>query len=145
MNLLKILLISNFLLFLSCSLFGQQIADSGFHYANKSPVYKNRQGPVVTLDEAHFNYHTLSGRYYTFARLLEQDGYALNPGRSAFTSAYLSTLRILVIANALPDTGEWKLPTKSAFTAAEIDDLHKLAANGKVFMKLWQLKNVRFN
>ena len=130
MNLFKILIISNFLILLSSYLFGQQVADSTFHYANKNPIYKNRQGSVITLDEAHFNYHTLSGRYYTFGRLLEQDGYTLNAGRSAFTSAYLSTIKILVIANALPDTSEWILPTKSAFTTAEINDLHKWVMSG---------------
>jgi hypothetical protein len=130
MNFLKILIISDFLFILSGSLFGQQIADSAFHYANKNPVYKKGQGTVITLDEAHFNYHTLSGRYYTFGRLLEQDGYTLKAGRSSFTSTYLSTIRILVIANALPDTGEWKLPTKSAFTPAEITDLHKWVMDG---------------
>ena len=130
MYFLKFLLFSIFLFILSSSLFGQQIADSTFHYANKNPVYNNRQGPVITLDEAHFNYHTLSGRYYTFGRLLEQDGYNLNAGRSVFTSAYLSTIKILVIVNALPDTSEWKLPAKSAFTASEINDLHKWVISG---------------
>jgi hypothetical protein len=130
MYLLKFLLFSILLFILSSSLFGQQIADSSFQYANKSPAYKNRQGPIITLDEAHFNYHTLSGRYYTFGRLLEQDGYNLSAGRSLFTPAYLSTIKILVIANALPDSSEWKLPTKSAFTAEEINDLHNWVKSG---------------
>jgi hypothetical protein len=130
MRCLKVLLISNFLFLLSGSSFGQQIADSTFHYAIKNPVYKNRKGTVVTLDEAHFNYHTLSGRYYTFGRLLEEDGYTLNPGRSLFTSGYLSTIKILVIANALPDTSDWTLPAKSAFTTAEINDLQKWVEGG---------------
>lgn len=130
MYLLKFLLFSIFLFILSSFSFGQQIADSTFHYANKYPIYKNSQGTVITLDEAHFNFHTLSGRYYTFARLLEEDGYILNAGRSAFTSDYLSTVKILVIANALPDTSDWTLPAKSAFTTAEINDLRKWVMNG---------------
>ena len=130
MYFLKFLLFSIFLFIQSGSLFGQQIADSSFQYANKNPAYKKRQGPIITLDEAHFNYHTLSGRYYTFGRLLEQDGYNLSAGRSLFTPAYLSTIKILVIANALPDSGEWKLPTKPAFTAEEINDLHNWVKSG---------------
>lgn len=130
MKLLKILIILNFLFFLSSSSVGQQIADTNFHYANKNPIYKNKQGPVITLDEAHFNFHTLSGRYYSFGRLLEDDGYTLKAGHSTFTSAYLSTIKILVIANALADTSEWKLPAKSAFTSAEINDLHKWVSDG---------------
>ena len=132
---LTILLSSIILSFLSGPLFAQQIADSTFHFDNKSPIYKNRQGTVVTLDEAHFNYHTLNGRYYTFGRLLEQDGYILSAGRSAFTSSYLSAIKILVIANALPDTSDWTLPAKSAFTNAEIDNLQKWVMNvGSLFL-----------
>jgi hypothetical protein len=130
MNLFKILIISTFLLLLSGFSFGQQVADSTFLYANDHPVYKNRKGTVITLDEAHLNYHTLSGRYYTFGRLLEQDGYNVTAGRSAFSSANLSKIKILVIANALPDTSEWTLPTKSAFTTAEINELKKWVKGG---------------
>lgn len=130
MKLLKILIISNCLLIFSGSLFGQQIADSAFHYLNKNPAYKNGKGTVITLDEAHFNFHTLSGRYYTFGRLVQQDGYTVKAGSSTFTSAYLSTIKILVIANALPDTGDWKLPAQSAFTITEIDELHKWVKDG---------------
>jgi hypothetical protein len=130
MNVFKILIISGLQFLLSGFLFGQQIADSTFLYANDNPAYKNRQGTVITLDEAHLNYHTLSGRYYTFGRLLEQDGYIVTAGHSAFTSAYLSTIKILVIANALPDTSEWALPTKSAFSTAEINELEKWVNGG---------------
>lgn len=131
MKLFQILFILNSLLFLSTFSFGQQqIADSNFHYANKNPVYKTKRGPVITLDEAHFNYHTLGGRYYAFGRILEDDGYTLRAGQSAFTSAYLASMKILVVANALPDTGEWKLPTKSAFTVEEINDLHNWVWGG---------------
>jgi hypothetical protein len=130
MNLFKILIFSSLLLLTSSFLFGQQIADSTFHYSGSSPMYKNGQGTVITLDEAHLNYHTLSGRYYTFGRLLEQDGYTVTAGRSSFDSAYLTTIKILVIANALPDTSDWTLPTKSAFTTAEINELQKWVKNG---------------
>jgi hypothetical protein len=68
---------------------------------------------------------------------LEDDGYTLKAARSAFTSAYLSASKILVIANALPDTSEWKLPTKSAFTTAEINDLQKWVMSGRnLFLKI---------
>jgi len=130
MNHLKFILVLTFLSFLFISSFGQQIADTNFSFIIKKPLYKNGQGPVITLDEAHFNFHTLSGRYSTFGRLLQDDGYILYPGRVAFTSSNLATTKILVIANALPDTGEWKLPTKSAFTSEEIDNLHKWVSGG---------------
>lgn len=130
MNFFKFLILSNFLFYLSNSSSGQQVADSTFHYSNKNPLYKKGQGTVVTLDEAHFNYHTLSGRYYTFGRLLEEDGYTLNAGRSIFDSTYLSEIKILVIVNALPDTGDWTLPAKSAFTTSEIKNLNNWVRTG---------------
>jgi hypothetical protein len=130
MKVSKALIISISILTFSAASFAQQIADSAFVYANKNPLYQQKKGTVITLDEAHCNYHTLSGRYYTFGQLLEQDGYNLNAGRSAFTSAYLSAIKILVIANALPDTGEWKLPTKSAFTATEVSDVKNWVSSG---------------
>ena len=140
MNLLKILMIFNFLFCLcTFSLQGQQIAeskiglrlvDTNFYYAIKNPVYKYGSGPIITLDEAHYNLHTLSGLYLPFGRLLQNDGYILTPGQTSFTPSNLSTIKILVIANALPDTGEWKLPTKSAFTDQEVIVLNDWVADG---------------
>jgi len=140
MHLLKILIILNFL----CCLFtfsseGQQnveskiglrSVDTNFNYVIKNPMYKYGTGPIITLDEAHFNLHTLSGLYYPFGCLLQNDGYILNPGRKTFTPSNLATTKILVIANALPDTGEWKLPSKSAFTSQEVIDLNKWVSDG---------------
>jgi hypothetical protein len=119
-----------------CSLsFGQQIADTSFHYPVKSPVYNKGTGTVITIDEAHNNFHTLSGRYYAFGQLLQTDGYILRSGHEPFTSSYLSTIKILVIANALPDTGEWKLPAKPAFSGNEIFELQKwVSAGGSLFL-----------
>jgi hypothetical protein len=140
MNLLKILIILNFLFCLfTFSSKGQQSAeskiglrsvDTNFNYVIKNPIYKFGTGPIITLDEAHFNLHTLSGLYHPFGRLLQNDGYILNPGRKTFTSSNLATTKIVVIANALPDTGEWKLPTKSAFTRQEVIDLNKWVSDG---------------
>jgi len=124
--------ISLFVLLIIASkiLFGQQIADTSFNYPIKKPLYKKEQGPVITLDEAHFNFHTLDGRYFAFGRLLKQDGYILKPGHEPFTTSYLLGTKILVIANALPDSSEWKLPTKSAFLKQEISELQKWVFNG---------------
>jgi hypothetical protein len=98
----------------------QQVPDTAFAPQVGTPAYESGKGPVVLIDEAHFNFHTAGGRYLTFARLLRQDGYVVSPGTEAFTAASLAKARVLVIANALPDRGPWVLPTKSAFTADEI-------------------------
>jgi hypothetical protein len=101
----------------------QQIADSAFNYPIASPAYPAGGGPKVLVDEAHHNFHTMSGRFLAFARLLERDGYVVAPNDAKFTAGALSGARILVISNALAAEnadGEWTLPTPSAFDSAEI-------------------------
>jgi len=109
---------------------GLRSVDTNFNYVIKNPVYKYGSGPIITLDEAHYNLHTLNGLYQPFGRLLQDDGYILKPGRMSFVPSNLSTIKILVISNALPDTGEWKLPTKSAFTNQEIIVLNNWVSDG---------------
>lgn len=131
MSQIKIIIVLNSVLLLLCfSSRAQSIADTNYRYNIRNPVYKIGRGPVITLDEAHFNLHKLGGRYYTFGRILQNDGYILKSGREPFTSLYLSKTKILVIANALPDTGKWKLPAISAFTKEEVTVLQKWVHDG---------------
>jgi len=109
---------------------GLRSADTNFNYVIKNPVYKYGTGPTIILDEAHYNLHTLSGLYLPFGRVLENDGYVLKPGLATFTLSNLTTIKLMVIANALPDTGEWKLPTRSAFTNEEVIELNKWVSRG---------------
>lgn len=104
-------------------LVAQQVPDSSFQYPIAHPRYTSGQGPVIFLDEAHNNFHTLGGRYYAFGKLLGADGYTMVAGDKPFTQKYLNQCRILVISNALHadnQTRGWSLPTPSAFSADEI-------------------------
>jgi len=87
------------------------------------PVFADSGGPLVLIDEGHYNFHTAEGRYRTFAELLRRDGFVVRPHTGPFTRESLADARILVISNALSedDAEEWILPSPSAFTAAEID------------------------
>lgn len=112
---------------LGCLAFGcaalshaQQVPDSSFNYRSRVPAYAKGQGPVVVLDEAHNNFHTLGGRYYAFGQVLANDGYVMRSGTGKFTEGSLEGVRILVIANALAEDGSWALPTEDAFTKAEV-------------------------
>jgi len=100
----------------------QQVADSSFAPAIVRPAYPQGRGPVIMLDEAHFNFHTAGGRYLPFAELLRRDGYVVKESASPFSKAYLRSGRILVIANALAERNQtdWSLPTPSAFSDEEI-------------------------
>ncbi len=95
----------------------QQVADNTYNPVIENPAYKLNKGPVIFIDEAHHNFHTLGGRYQAFAKLLQKDGYQLKPFQENFTKAGLQQGKILVIANALNERNieDWSLPTPSAF------------------------------
>lgn len=112
-------------LLLSASLpcLAQQVADRDFAPAVSPPAFAEGKGPVVCLDEAHHNFHTLKGRFHAFGELLRRDGYVVQPNRAAFDATSLSACAVLVIANAQPSDANWNdypLPTPSAFTPVEI-------------------------
>ena len=116
-----------FFLILACILLrfpvqGQQVADSAYSPLLPHPDYPPGKGPVICIDEGHFNFHTKEGRYYPFARLLERDGYLVESTAADFSDSSLRGCRVLVIANALNEanTEDWYLPTPSAFTPPEI-------------------------
>ena len=112
---------------------GGQIADSSFNSPITRPAYSPGAGPRILLDEAHHNFHTLDGRYSAFARLLQRDGFRVEPLRTPASAEVLAHARVLVIANALAERnarGDWTLPTPSAFTAAEIAAIRIWVAGG---------------
>lgn len=104
---------------------GQQVADTGFKPPIPTPAYASGKGLRLVIDGGHYNFHTADGRYRPFAELLRRDGYRVSGATSLFTADSLKSADILVIANALAavnaeSTGNWALPTPSAFTADEI-------------------------
>lgn len=112
-------------LLLSASLpcLAQQVADRDFAPLVSPPAFAEGKGPVVCLDEAHHNFHTLEGRFYAFGALLRHDGYGVVPSRTAFDANTLSACAVLVIANAQPSDADWNdypQPTPSAFAPSEI-------------------------
>ena len=120
--------------FAASPLASQQVADSAFAPVLGPPAWTAGAGPRVALDEAHWNFHTLDGRYLTFGRVLASDGFRVGPLREPFTAAALDTLDVLVIANALhasnATAGAWALPTPSAFTPEEIAAVRRWVEGG---------------
>lgn len=116
----------------------QQVADTAFRFPIAHPAYAPGAGPVVAIDEAHYNFHTATGRYLPFAKLLQRDGYVILPWTGAFTADGLRPVRVLVIANALAERNrvrddgdaDWSLPTPSAFTPEEIAAVRAWVARG---------------
>jgi hypothetical protein len=110
----------------------QQVADTTYNPAILQPEYSVGEGPVVAIDEGHYNFHTVNGRYLPFARVLRSDGYVVEGYAGKFKRSALKDLRILVIANALNkiNVENWFLPTPSAFTAREIERVRKWVERG---------------
>lgn len=119
-------------IFVASEALAQQIPDLSFLPEIENPAYPSGKGPVVMVDEAHFNFHTTEGRYKPFAELLRRDGYIVKSLRSTFNSESLNTCQILVIANALSERNQsnWSLPTFSAFSDEEIAIVRDWVRNG---------------
>lgn len=115
-----------FFLVLVCSLTitirAQQVPDTDFKPKIEKPAFAEGKGLTVLLDEAHFNFHTASGRYQTFADLLRRDGYVVNASKEKFSKDSLKAGKILVIANALSQRNQlnWNPPHDPSFTEDEI-------------------------
>ncbi|MCU0460205.1 MAG: hypothetical protein MUE37_14080 [Bacteroidales bacterium] len=111
---------------------GQQEADTGFAPLIENPAYASGKGPLVYIDEGHFNFHTKGDRYLPFAKLLERDGYRTKGYSGPFEMKKLGKCRILVISNALnpANVENWYKPVYSAFTPGEIETVRKWVEGG---------------
>jgi len=110
-----------------------QVNDENFTPEVSVPAYRPGSGAKIHIDEAHNNYHTMNGRYKTFATLLRQDGFVVEPFVESFSDASLADVEVLVIANPIHkddmDAGA-SLPVQSAFTEAEIVAVEAWVSNG---------------
>jgi hypothetical protein len=109
-------------LLIAPSSLAQQVPDTTFAPPVPSPAFAPGMGPVVLIDEGHYNFHTLGGRFAPFARLVARDGFLPRPHAGRFTRAALDSARVLVISNALAERNleAWHLPVSSAFDTAEV-------------------------
>jgi DNA modification methylase len=125
------------LLFLIHTVEAQQIGDHSFDPRIENPEYAVGKGPLIILDEAHNNFHTLEGRYRSFGQVMIKDGYRVESGKELFSPDYLNSVKILVIANAIHenDTSNWVLPQTSAFTNEEIEAVNRwVKEGGRLFL-----------
>ena len=107
----------------------QQQADLTFDASVKNPAYATTH-PSVLIDEAHFNFHTASGRYKPFADLISNDGYRVTPNKEKFTAESLHAFDILVISNAGAAQPSNADASKPAFSDAECDAVREWVRAG---------------
>lgn len=120
------------LLLASGFLSAQQDADPKYKPPLPRPAYKSGKGPRIAIDEAHYNFHTVEGRYKPFAELLRRDGYRVDASKKPFSAESLKGIDVLVISNALHKSNaeSWRPPNPSAFTKDEIAALHRWVEKG---------------
>lgn len=87
------------LLLMAAPAAAQQVVDPDFRPQVDRPAYA-ADGPVVVIDGAHHNFHTVDGQYAPFAALLRADGYQVRGGTAPFTAEGLAGVDVLVVANA---------------------------------------------
>ncbi len=114
------------------TLHAQQVADTKFRPRIAKPAFSAGKGPIVLIDEGHFNFHTAAGRYLPFAALLRRDGYVVKGSAGKFTSEMLRAGQVLVISNALNEKNQkdWRPPHSSAFRREEIAAVHDWVRGG---------------
>ncbi len=110
----------------------QQRGDARFVPVVKEKAYPADDGPIIVIDEAHDNYHTMTGRYRPFAEFLRAHGCTVLPGTQPCSAPTLAAGDILVIANALgegnDENGAGK--TMNAFSTEEIDAIARWVSEG---------------
>ena len=116
----------------------QQVPDPDFKPPIEKPAYAEGKGPVVLIDEAHFNFHTASGRYQSFADLVRRDGYVAQASKEKFSKESLKAGKILVIANALSQLNSvnWNPPFDPSFTDDEIAAVREWVNQGGSLMMM---------
>jgi hypothetical protein len=129
----KLLFSAIFFLLPVCFCFSAEPDDS-WNPVVVDPAYPTGEGPVVCVDEYHYNFHTIDYRYGPFAKLLRLDGYVVQSLVVEFDEAALSSSNcdILVISNALSEQNQndWVLPATPAFLDNEINAVVQWVDNG---------------
>ena len=133
---LTLVIIGITLLLSSCKNGSEQLGDPDFVPVVSAPAFLPGEGPRIALDEAHSNFHTLSGRFQAFASLARADGYVVEALATSFDQASLSGVDLLVVANALNarNQTDWSLPTPSAFSPDEITAVREWVEAGGVLL-----------
>lgn len=114
----------------ACSESTQQ-ADPDFKPSTTAPSYTAETSPVVLVDAAHHNFHTINGRYKPFAQVLTSDGFTVRSNAESFTLELLQRADIVVIANALDrNRSDWQPPFGRALNDDEVESVKQWVMSG---------------
>jgi len=114
----------------SCSDSNQQ-PDPDFIPKNTISSFSQLNRPIVFIDEAHNNLHSIKGRFKPFSQVLTSDGYIVEPSKKKFSLEYLKQADILVIVNALDkNRRDYNPPYGDAFEDSEVEAVKQWVFKG---------------
>ena len=120
------------------SIDAQQRFDTTFTPHIVEPLFDESFAPVICIDSAHNNLHTLGGGFSPFARLMKANGFQMRDMNSSVThTEMLSDCNIYAIINPLHESnlGNWRLPNPSAFTTQEVNVINNwVKEGGRLFL-----------
>jgi hypothetical protein len=93
----------------------QQVADDKADVSVAGPTWPKDAGPVLAIDAAHKNFHTIDGRFAPFAALARNDGFRVVGNDTPFTAKSLAKVQLLVMANAAEDLTPDEIKTVRAW------------------------------
>ncbi|SLM33118.1 exported hypothetical protein [Desulfamplus magnetovallimortis] len=148
MKKLSLMICFSFILFSSTFVFGDENLPD---FVVDNPHFEAGAGPVVAVDAAHNNEHTLEHKFGGFGKLAETDGFTVQPLTSTFSADSLAGVDILVSATAMdavnaaitdPDNDGWVLAfdpatfvyPMSAYTDEEVAAVKEWVKNGGSLM-----------
>lgn len=110
----------------------QQVKDIDFEIVVARPAFPMERGPKLCFDEAHYNFHTSTGRYAPFVSMMRADGYRVDVVE-AMSDELLADCDVLVIVNALSEDNADRargFPHESAFAQEEVTLLYDWVNEG---------------
>lgn len=131
MKRLSVLILLPLILAVSACSESTQQADPDFKPANTVRSFTAADAPVVFVDAAHHNFHTIDGRYEPFEQVLSSDGFTVRSNTNDFTFEHLKQADILVIANALDrERSDWQPPFGQALADDEVQSIKQWVMAG---------------
>lgn len=83
--------------------------------------------PLILFDQAHHNHHRLRGTYKPFAKVMREEGFAVEALKDPIDADALRGARVLAVISALGDNDQNDEP---AFTPAECDTIEQWVRGG---------------
>ena len=112
----------------------QETNDREFKFEIRNPAFPQQKGPVVCIDEAHHNVHTIDKLFAPFVQVMRADGFQPIPLKGVIDGTSLSQCNVLILgngqANDMQSSKFWTYPHVSAYSSLEINSMVRWIRSG---------------